>query len=568
MTLQEFINKYIKVFNKVTVAPTTSSADGIYFVSGTEKGLYIVSTHTGVKSVHKIFDTSDYYTKAENNASSYSLQSQIDGLGAMSTVAEFTTYAAMVAAVNPVSDITGDPLGQGQLVLVKGDTDISKNGIYRFKGLTAENVGLYSFVTALGDLSVYAVKGDTTKTLAEVSADAKSINEIDYWGDVTEQGYLNGIGNPEGDSDPNWQRSPYFKQIPLGAAYIDIRAYGHPSVNTVSFFNKYKSYVAGDRVEELGTFEKKVPIPENAVFFKLSGGSQSYGLAASSKPFRAVITIPLIERVNSLQQDIVSLSPPKVGNRKQFKVMVTPSFKIMLAGDSISSQDYPWYKDSMESLTGAEVYNGGFSGYTAAQLASNTCIQRIFDYNPNVIVLLIGGNDPGQAGTVGTFTGLNNEPVVPETDINANYSGTYYIQAVSHMIRKLKANYYNIRARANLTGSETEAEKTAKIDSVLKPHILFCTGIPQQRNSSGDQFSLKENWMRKRDAVTECCEKYNVHCVDLLGILDWDMSLEPFWTNPTDTVTNKGIYTMDGLHPNKYGYQQISSIICGEIGII
>ena len=220
----------------------------------------------------------------------------------------------------------------------------------------------------------------------------------------------------------------------------------------------------------------------------------------------------------------------------------------------------------METLTGANVYNGGFSGYSTSQLAHNTQLQRIFDFEPKLIVALVGGNDTGESGTVGSFIGLNNEPIVSEIDINSDYNGTYFIQAVSHIIRKVKKHYYN-RERANLTGTETEEEKTAKIDAVLKPYFVFCTTLPQKRIDSTHPFSNSENWKRKRDAIIECCQKYNVHCIDLFSMLEWDMSLEPYWQSPTNMTVNNGIFTMDGLHPNKYGYEQISKIVCGEIGI-
>ena len=93
---------------------------------------------------------------------------EMEALSAMSTAAEFTTYAIMAATVNPTSDITGTALGKGQLVLVTSDTDTTKNGIYRFKGLTTGNVGIYSFVKALGDLDIYALKGGSSKTMQEM----------------------------------------------------------------------------------------------------------------------------------------------------------------------------------------------------------------------------------------------------------------------------------------------------------------------------------------------------------------------------------------------------------------
>ena len=82
--------------------------------------------------------------------------------------------------------------------------------------------------------------------------------------------------------------------------------------------------------------------------------------------------------------------------------------------------------------------------------------------------------------------GSAGESIVSETNINLDYSGTKFIQAISHIIRKLDAYYYNFRSRASLTGSETETEKDNKIESVKKPLIFICTDIPQKRNNSSD----------------------------------------------------------------------------------
>ncbi|MFT4221994.1 SGNH/GDSL hydrolase family protein [Dysgonomonas sp.] len=288
----------------------------------------------------------------------------------------------------------------------------------------------------------------------------------------------------------------------------------------------------------------------------------SIPLVASGKTLVATNSYPYIGQMESpLSVNMLSV------NRKQAKLNLTGG-KIILYGDSISSTDYTWYKSAMETLTGANVYNGGFSGYNISQLAKNAQLQRLFNYNPNLIVVLLGGNDTGAVGSVGTFGLIDGEPTVSETDVTTDYNGTYFIQGVSHIMRKVKSQYYNIRERANLTGSETEAQKEAKIDAVIKPYIVFCTTLPQKRNNDADTFSNPTNWRRKRDAIVECCNKYNVHCIDLYSLLDWDMSLEPFWISPTNKTNNKGIYTMDGIHPNKYGYNQMSSIICGEIGII
>ena len=243
--------------------------------------------------------------------------------------------------------------------------------------------------------------------------------------------------------------------------------------------------------------------------------------------------------------------------------------KLLLYGDSRVSTDYPFTKTILEGrLSLSECYNGGFSGYTTAQLATNACLNRIFNYNADFICILLGGNDNGQSGSIGTFSTSSElyslgEAIVSETNINLDYSGTKFIQAISHIIRKLDAYYYNFRSRASLTGSETETEKDNKIEAVKKPLIFICTDIPQKRNNSSDEFSKQINWERKRLAIIEACEKYNFPYYDLYTevIKNIKFSLEPYWVSPTNTSNNKGIYTMDGLHLNKYGFRFISTLI-------
>ncbi|MCQ2386811.1 MAG: SGNH/GDSL hydrolase family protein, partial [Clostridia bacterium] len=90
---------------------------------------------------------------------------------------------------------------------------------------------------------------------------------------------------------------------------------------------------------------------------------------------------------------------------------------------------------------------------------------------------------------------------------------------------------------------------------------IFCTTLPQKRENDQNPFSNPENWLRKRNAVIECCEKYRVPCLDLYSLLPWDFSREPYWVSPTSMVENRGIYTMDGLHPNKFGYRDIAHLV-------
>lgn len=221
--------------------------------------------------------------------------------------------------------------------------------------------------------------------------------------------------------------------------------------------------------------------------------------------------------------------------------------KVLLYGDSMSSDDYVWYKETIEGQTKATAILAGFSGYTTFMLAEDSQLQRIYDNNPDVIICLVGGNDSGKSGTVGTFGAVATEPIVDDTDAANNFHGGYHylIQAVSHIIRRVDY-YYAARDEQ-------------------RPYLIFCTPLPQKRENSYSEFSNPQNWLRKRNAIVECCNRYNIHCVDLYKLTNWDMDKEPYWTAPTDVVNNKGVYTMDGLHPNEKGYQQIAEIILSQI---
>ena len=90
------------------------------------------------------------------------------------------------------------------------------------------------------------------------------------------------------------------------------------------------------------------------------------------------------------------------------------------------------------------------------------------------------------------------------------------------------------------------------------PVMVFCTDLPQQRESADSPWSRQENWERKRLAILECCEKNGVACLDLYTLCGFDMTKEPTYTPPTDMVHDRGVYFMDGLHPNPRGTDVIA----------
>ena len=215
---------------------------------------------------------------------------------------------------------------------------------------------------------------------------------------------------------------------------------------------------------------------------------------------------------------------------------------ILLAGDSRSSDDYTFYRETLEKKTGCRAVTAGGSGKTAAYNAGDEYIACILAQPHDYSIWLVGGNDDGSPGTVGTFDAgselaAQGEPVVEETDLGADYSGTVFIQAVDHMMRKY------LQGCADLKKA---------------PEMIFCTDLPQQRESADSPWSRQENWERKRLAILECCEKNGVTCLDLYMLCGFNMAEEPMFIPPTDKVSDRGKYYMDGLHPNPRGIDVIT----------
>lgn len=182
---------------------------------------------------------------------------------------------------------------------------------------------------------------------------------------------------------------------------------------------------------------------------------------------------------------------------------------------------------------------------------------------------MVGGNDNGvskSVGTFGTYGGLlENEPQKSIPDIGIDYIGSTYIEASAYIANYLTYNISGFRHNEYLKGYATNvgnilANETA-LDNVKKPLVLMCTPLPQQRNNSSDTWSLPTNNKRKADAIRELCQLCNIPMIDLATMSGLSRVNEPFWGAPTDMLHNKGTLTMDGLHPNKYGYERIARII-------
>ncbi|WP_148087130.1 SGNH/GDSL hydrolase family protein, partial [Pseudogemmobacter humi] len=431
-------------------------------------------------------------------------------------------------------------------------------------GGTVANAGRYSWSASpagwrrIGETGLSGKVAATGSTLTDLFALAE-------WS----PGYLAiATGGVVNDGSGNWEMSQLMRMEAGVSLIFDISA--HSAVAHIACYTAAGAYISG----QAGTGGN--PSPRQGTFVTPAGtGLIRLSRASAIHPVTAARNYPNSARGPVPVTRYSMAAPPTLAGSRDSscrkirrRPVLNAASKIILYGDSRFSTDYGFAKTAFETLTGASVYNGGFQGQSAANTALNSRLSRIWTYDPDVIIYLPGGNDDGAPGTVGTFDGsVSGESIVTPTNIAADYSGTRFIQAVDHTVRKILGNYANIRARAGLTGTETEAEKTAKIDALRKPILILCTDLPQKR-SSGTYWSLSGSWQRKRDAIAEVGRRNNVHTVDLLGDLAWDMSPEPSWTSPSDLVTNNGVWTMDGLHPNKYGHEQIAQLICGDAGLL
>ena len=398
----------------------------------------------------------------------------------------------------------------------------------------------------------------------------KSVTEYPYSTDLVPNGYQTTTGQIKNDT--NWYTSDYIKTS--DGDTIDFVLQAHTAVGSICLYDENKVFISNITADYTGTgeqsnFSGKVEINfENKGYFRytLYKRDNQYNVLQNVKHTNYDYYIDNIKSNVSNHEERISENENSIAvlaNNTESKFLTGKT--IFLAGDSRSSTDYPWTKTIMEEKTGATVLNQGWSGATIAQLASDQYYQRLENNPHDYCIVFVGGNDTGASGTIGTFASdtpnaLLGESVVAETDINADYSGDTFVQALSHFIRKWKRDYGNWRSKANLTGSETEEEKEIKLDAVKKPVLLLCTDIPQQRVQSGYPWDNPMNQLRKNNAIRECAEKYGVHLIDLFGMCNFDMSIEPFWTSPTDKVHNNGVYYMDGLHLNKYGQDLVTSI--------
>lgn len=102
------------------------------------------------------------------------------------------------------------------------------------------------------------------------------------------------------------------------------------------------------------------------------------------------------------------------------------------------------------------------------------------------------------------------------------------------------------------------------------PYIVVGTFTPQHRE--GWQFikyNYPQNWLNKRNAIVECANKNNLPCIDVFSNIGIDWDNEPYYNQDLDynaatgipTLVNRGVYTLDGLHLNEYGFEKLARLL-------
>nr|WP_320037196.1 DUF2190 family protein [uncultured Bacteroides sp.] len=263
--------------------------------------------------------------------------------------------------------------------------------------------------------------------------------------------------------------------------------------------------------------------------------------------------------------------------------------RIYLFGDSISSTLYSYYKLAFETL-GATCINAGNAGWNIQQMCRKTNLQTVVDWNPDFVICLMGANNDGSQGQIGTFTGniIGETQISTLPDINIEYSlenecTLNFSQCAAYIGLWLQANLMNFRnglfkaqvwdgfdvsgedftnlntdvhniiyPTIGVTTEEecktwlsnnsngtyriivvdengrylTEDEKYAILASVIHPVTLFCTTLPENRTVD-DQWKNK----RKSDGIREVAHFLNIPLIDLACMCGTAMMHEGIFVN-------------------------------------
>lgn len=257
--------------------------------------------------------------------------------------------------------------------------------------------------------------------------------------------------------------------------------------------------------------------------------------------------------------------PIKIEAKATFNL--TPENRIALYGASLCSDSYPWFKEWLERYTGAEVLNAGNPGWNAKQLTSTDYYNKIKSLNADIIYVMFGGNDKGD--NVGTFGAVSSQPLVEEIPLSEEWSNSeagskdyLFIQSLDYVLRKLKSEYYNVN-------NSTKEDKRF-------PYIVVGTFPSQHREGwQFTEYNNPQNWLNKRNAIVECANKNNLPCIDMFSELGIDWDKEPYYNQDFDyntatgtpTLVNRGIYTLDGLHLNEWGFQRMANLLSGALAL-
>lgn len=214
----------------------------------------------------------------------------------------YQTEAEALADKNPIDTTTSLPLKVGQFVSIVADTTTAKNGIYRISSIGVDGTMSLELQGKLGDLSEYAKKGGSTKTLKEIDdvkanhgyeSNPKTLKEIDDFASqladgLPEYGKYNlwdGTYNPwiYNNSGVRSDNAIFASTKPIpttGSEVFSVSGLESTGTrNLITYFDNFGTYLSSESwaASESGTdLGKTFTTPENARSFvvnlKYSGG--------------------------------------------------------------------------------------------------------------------------------------------------------------------------------------------------------------------------------------------------------------------------------------------------------
>lgn len=251
----------------------------------------------------------------------------------------YDTLALANDEKNPIDPETGKPLKIGQLISVTADPDIANNAIYRLASISDDGTPTWERLAPLGDMSLYAKHGGSTKTLQEIDNDMALLHS-----DISEVLRLNSIVNAQ---DIVW--GEYVNRIGMFSTSIGLDVYGRTA---------YIQVYEGATIRYTGEF-----------------GMASTSLAIYDSSKRMIAVYPSSnEVVTELEVELPAGAVYLAATIKQsaldrFRIMLksgSPSVNTMMLEESYCANGKVAYDDNGNAISYPVAWSNGDTGVFSA----------------------------------------------------------------------------------------------------------------------------------------------------------------------------------------------------------